>query len=73
MAASSFTIKSVESNKSKPLAGEVFEDKNKRLNRPISPHLGIYKFESNMAMSISHRITGFIQNGMLYGLAVGMF
>ena len=29
-----------------------------RGNRPLSPHLDIYKFELQMAMSISHRITG---------------
>lgn len=29
-----------------------------RGNRPLSPHLGIYKFEVQMAMSIMHRITG---------------
>ena len=26
--------------------------------RPLSPHLGIYKFTMTMAMSIAHRITG---------------
>jgi succinate dehydrogenase / fumarate reductase cytochrome b subunit len=29
-----------------------------RGNRPLSPHLDIYRFELQMAMSISHRITG---------------
>lgn len=29
-----------------------------RGNRPLSPHLDIYKFELQMAMSISHRLTG---------------
>jgi succinate dehydrogenase / fumarate reductase cytochrome b subunit len=29
-----------------------------RGKRPLSPHLDIYKFEMQMAMSISHRITG---------------
>jgi succinate dehydrogenase / fumarate reductase, cytochrome b subunit len=27
-------------------------------NRPISPHLGVYKWGPHMAMSISHRVTG---------------
>ncbi|EAU40575.1 succinate dehydrogenase cytochrome B-556 subunit protein [Fulvimarina pelagi HTCC2506] len=31
-------------------------------NRPLSPHLSIYKFRPTMAMSIVHRITG----GALY-------
>lgn len=26
--------------------------------RPLSPHIGIYKFAMTMAMSIAHRITG---------------
>ena len=26
--------------------------------RPLSPHLGIYRFTLTMAMSIAHRITG---------------
>jgi succinate dehydrogenase / fumarate reductase cytochrome b subunit len=30
----------------------------KRRPRPLSPHLGIYKFTVTMAMSILHRITG---------------
>ena len=29
-----------------------------RLERPLSPHLGIYRFSITMAMSIVHRITG---------------
>ena len=32
------------------------------LERPLSPHLGIYRFTITMAMSIVHRITG----GALY-------
>ena len=31
---------------------------SKRPRRPISPHIQIYKRESNMVMSILHRITG---------------
>jgi len=29
-----------------------------RAERPLSPHLGIYRFSITMAMSIVHRITG---------------
>jgi succinate dehydrogenase / fumarate reductase cytochrome b subunit len=29
-----------------------------RGNRPLSPHLDVYKFEWTMALSIAHRITG---------------
>jgi succinate dehydrogenase / fumarate reductase cytochrome b subunit len=32
------------------------------VERPVSPHLGIYRLQINMAMSIVHRITG----GALY-------
>ena len=34
-------------------------------SRPLSPHLGIYRFAYTMALSISHRLTGVI-------LAVGL-
>jgi succinate dehydrogenase / fumarate reductase, cytochrome b subunit len=34
-------------------------------HRPLSPHLGIYRFAYTMALSILHRITG-------VGLAVGL-
>lgn len=73
MAASSFTMKPVEANTCKPQAGEVFEAKNKRLNRPISPHITIYNFGPNMAFSILHRITGIAHYGMWTGLAGGKF
>ena len=36
-------------------------------NRPLSPHLQIYKFEITMAMSIVHRITGV---GLYFGTAL---
>ncbi len=29
-------------------------------NRPISPHLGVYKWGPHMAISIMHRATGFV-------------
>jgi len=71
MPSSTFAMKTANTNRTKPMMGENFENKNKRLNRPLSPHLSIYKFQANMALSISHRITGLAQNGMLYGLALG--
>ncbi|XP_046631907.1 succinate dehydrogenase cytochrome b560 subunit, mitochondrial-like [Daphnia pulicaria] len=71
VSASTFGIKSVEANRAKPLSNENFENKNKRLQRPISPHLSIYQFNSNMAASITHRFTGLAQNGLMYGLAIG--
>jgi len=36
-------------------------------NRPLSPHLQVYKFEITMAMSIVHRITG---TGLYFGTAL---
>ncbi|TRY91257.1 hypothetical protein DNTS_035664 [Danionella cerebrum] len=35
-----------------------FWAKNTQLNRPLSPHVSIYKWSVPMAMSISHRGTG---------------
>ena len=35
-------------------------------NRPLSPHLGIYKWQLNMALSILHRATGvFLAFGLI--------
>jgi succinate dehydrogenase / fumarate reductase cytochrome b subunit len=33
-------------------------DRGIEVQRPLSPHLGIYRFSITMAMSIVHRITG---------------
>jgi succinate dehydrogenase (ubiquinone) cytochrome b560 subunit len=54
---------------SKP--NEDYFEKNKRLNRPLSPHLSIYKWQITMTMSISHRTTGLILTGALYGVGIG--
>ncbi|KAJ5209538.1 hypothetical protein N7449_003917 [Penicillium cf. viridicatum] len=40
-----------------------------RQNRPIAPHLTIYKWEYVSATSALHRITGVLLSGSLYGLA----
>merc|ERR1712170_147474 len=45
---------------------EQFWDKNKRLNRPMSPHLTIYKPQMTSMLSITHRGTGLAQSGLLY-------
>lgn len=37
------------------------------VSRPLSPHLGIYKFAITMAMSIMHRITG---SALYFGMAI---
>merc|ERR1712179_606662 len=51
---------------------EGFWDKNKRLARPMSPHLTIYKPQLTSMLSISHRITGCVQSGLLSGAALGV-
>lgn len=37
---------------------ETHEQKNERLQRPLSPHMTIYKFPLPAVLSISHRGTG---------------
>lgn len=39
---------------------------DRRLNRPISPHLGIYKWQMGSVMSSMMRITGVAYSGSLY-------
>jgi len=62
------TMKSITPEDHKILK-ENFWDKNKRLTRPMSPHLGIYKWEMTMILSITHRGTGLIQTGLMTGFA----
>merc|ERR1712137_293794 len=45
---------------------EAFWDKNRKLNRPLSPHLTVYKFPLPPVMSITHRITGTVLTGAMY-------
>ncbi|KAJ5769430.1 succinate dehydrogenase cytochrome b560 subunit [Penicillium odoratum] len=40
-----------------------------RLQRPVSPHLSVYKWEFVSSASAIHRITGILLAGSLYGLA----
>ncbi|KAL2076929.1 hypothetical protein ACEWY4_027482 [Coilia grayii] len=40
-----------------------FWDKNNRLNRPMSPHITIYRWSIPMAMSVTHRGTGVALSG----------
>lgn len=49
---------------------EQFWDKNKRMERPMSPHVTIYKFELPALMSISHRFTGLALSGVTVLLGV---
>lgn len=45
---------------------EEFWKKNRRLNRPLSPHLSIYKPQITSMLSITHRITGAALTGAMY-------
>jgi len=51
---------------------EDFWDKNKRLSRPMSPHLTIYKFQLTSVLSVTHRGTGLAMSGLMSGFAIGM-
>merc|ERR1719384_610895 len=50
---------------------EEFWEKNKRLNRPISPHLTIYKPQMTSMLSITHRGTGLAWSGVLSIVGIG--
>merc|ERR1739846_204873 len=63
------TIKSM-SPEEHQTSKEEFWEKNKRLNRPISPHLTIYKPQMTSMLSITHRGTGLAQSGILTGFAL---
>ena len=54
------------------LQGQEFWAKNKKLARPLSPHLTIYKPQLTSMLSISHRITGVVQSGILSAAALGV-
>ncbi|XP_022521276.2 succinate dehydrogenase cytochrome b560 subunit, mitochondrial [Astyanax mexicanus] len=47
-----------------------FWAKNTRLNRPMSPHISIYRWSIPMAMSITHRGTGVALSGGISVFAV---
>ncbi|XP_076003470.1 succinate dehydrogenase cytochrome b560 subunit, mitochondrial [Genypterus blacodes] len=47
-----------------------FWDKNAKLNRPMSPHISIYKWSVPMVMSITHRGTGVGLSGAISAFAL---
>jgi len=55
-----------------PRDGECFDAKNKRLARPMSPHLTIYKPQLTSMLSITHRGTGLLLSGVISGFSIGM-
>lgn len=53
------------------LANKEFWSKNKELNRPMSPHLSIYKIQLTSTLSILTRITGLGASVVLYAGGIG--
>merc|ERR1719427_2490440 len=51
--------------------GKEFWSKNKKLGRPMSPHLTIYKPQLTSMLSITHRGTGLAQSGYLSIIGIG--
>ncbi|XP_071844008.1 succinate dehydrogenase cytochrome b560 subunit, mitochondrial-like [Apostichopus japonicus] len=49
-----------------------FWEKNRKLNRPMSPHLTIYKPQITTMLSITHRATGIALTGVLYAFGLTM-
>ncbi|RZF46452.1 hypothetical protein LSTR_LSTR012527 [Laodelphax striatellus] len=52
---------------------ESYDKKNSRLNRPLSPHLSIYKPQMQTILSVTHRGTGIVAYVYALGLAAGSF
>ncbi|XP_036150256.1 succinate dehydrogenase cytochrome b560 subunit, mitochondrial-like [Monomorium pharaonis] len=59
-----YTCSPLSSAVSKPLftsiTCETHDEKNKRLKRPMSPHMTIYQVQLTWMLSLSHRTTGII-------------
>lgn len=53
--------------------GETHDEKNGRLQRPMSPHLTIYKPQLTSMLSITHRGTGVALSGVTAGLGTCKF
>lgn len=57
----------------KAQTAEDFWAKNKRLRRPVSPHMTIYKPQITSLLSLSHRASGLFLSGVLSGFSIGKF
>ncbi|XP_050534642.1 succinate dehydrogenase cytochrome b560 subunit, mitochondrial-like isoform X2 [Daktulosphaira vitifoliae] len=55
-------VKNAQEVQYKP--GETHDEKNSRLNRPMSPHLTIYQLQLTTILSITHRGTGVALSGL---------
>lgn len=64
-----FTSPSVAALKTQ--SAEDYWAKNKRLRRPVSPHLTIYKPQITSMLSITHRGTGLALSVLVSGLGIG--
>ena len=64
------TLRPIGASEHKLSSGEDFYVKNKRLSRPVSPHLTIYKPQLTAMLSITHRGTGCFNSALLSGFAV---
>ncbi|XP_026498570.1 succinate dehydrogenase cytochrome b560 subunit, mitochondrial-like [Vanessa tameamea] len=64
------SIPKITFKKFEPPKDEHHDLRNERLNRPLSPHLTIYKFQLTSMLSITHRAAGIILTG--YATALGM-
>ncbi|KXT11278.1 hypothetical protein AC579_1677 [Pseudocercospora musae] len=63
--------RSIAQSRTRKVDFEVMQDKNhilasQRLNRPVAPHLSIYRPQINSFLSISMRITGSFMSGSMY-------
>lgn len=56
----------------KAQSAEDYWSKNKRLRRPVSPHLTIYKPQITSMLSLSHRFTGLLLSTVISGFSIGM-
>uniref|UniRef100_T2M689 Succinate dehydrogenase cytochrome b560 subunit, mitochondrial n=1 Tax=Hydra vulgaris TaxID=6087 RepID=T2M689_HYDVU len=50
----------------KVIPNEGFWEKNDRMQRPLSPHITIYKFELPGLLSGTHRFTGLAMSGIVF-------
>ncbi|XP_071523245.1 succinate dehydrogenase cytochrome b560 subunit, mitochondrial-like [Panulirus ornatus] len=56
----------------KAQSAEDFWAKNKRLRRPVSPHMTIYKPQITSLLSLTHRASGIVLSGVLSAFSIGM-
>ena len=55
----------------KPPLQEGHDERNMRLNRPLSPHLLIYAPQLTSMLSITHRMTGLALTAYMTGIGLG--